>query len=174
RVEVANPAIEYARDPRPTERSVERAVVTASKAATTTPGVHVEMQDVRIRGGTFGLKVDALRSEDGSTVYAEAKALPPVRPEALALHATTASTDPRPRSSPTRFEAQARIFQDGRLHVAGTIDPLAEPRPTLAADFDLRDLRLAPFAALVRHWAFDLSGGTLEGSGHLDIGPDQE
>ncbi len=174
RVEVVNPAIEYARDPRPAERPVERAVVTASKAATTTPGVHVEMQDVRIRGGTLGLKVDALRSEDGGTVYVEAKDLPPLRLEDLDLHATDISSDRRPRSSPTRFEAQARVLENGRLHVVGTIDPLAEPRPTLAADFDLRDVGLKPFASLVRHWAFDLSGGTLAGNGHLDIGPDQE
>src|SRR5262249_37449223 len=90
------------------------------------------------------------------------------------LHATNISSDRRPRASPTRFEAQARVFQDGRFHVVGTIDPLAEPRPTLAADFDLRDLGLAPLAALVRHWASALSGGTLESSRHLDSGPDQE
>jgi hypothetical protein len=174
RVEVVHPAIEYARDPRPTERPVERAVVSATKAATTTPGVRVDMQDVRIRGGTFGLKVDALRSEDGGTVYAEAKDLPPLRLDDFDLHATGISSERRPRSSPTRFEVQARVLESGRLHASGTIDPLAEPRPTLAADLDLRDVSLAPFAALARHWAFDLSGGTLASSGHLDIGPDQE
>jgi Domain of Unknown Function (DUF748) len=174
RVEVTNPAIEYARDPRPSERPVERAVVTATKAATTTPGVHVEMQDVRIKGGTFGLKVDALRSEDGSTVYALAKDLPPLRLNDLDMHATNISSDRRPPSSPTRFDVQARVLESGRFHASGTIDPLAEPRPTLAADLELREVSLAPFAPLARHWAFELSGGVLESDGHLDITPDQE
>jgi hypothetical protein len=174
RVEVTNPAIEYARDPRPDERPVERAVVTTTKAATTTPGVHVEMQDVRIKGGTLGLKVDALRSEDGSTVYAMAKDLPPLRLDDLDVHATNVSSDRRPPSSPTRFDVQARVLESGRFHASGTIDPLAVPRPTLAADLELRDVSLAPFAPLARHWAFELSGGVLESDGHLDVTPDQE
>ena len=174
RVEVANPAIEYARDPRPAERPVERAVVTATRAATTTPGVHVDMQDVRVRGGSLGLKVDALRSDDGSTVYAQAKDLPPLRLDDLDVHATNISSDRRPPSSPTRFDVQARVLESARFHAVGTIDPLAEPRPTLAADLELREVSLAPFAPLVRHWAFDLSGGVLESTGHLDITRDQE
>jgi len=173
RVEVSKPSIEYARDPRPSERPVERAVAAASRAATE-PGVRVDVQDVRIRDGTLGLKVDALRSEDGKTVYVEAKDLPPLRLQDLNLHATRISSEPRPRSSPTQFELDCRIFDDGRLHASGTVDPHAKPRTTLVADFDLRDVRLAPFAPVARHWAFDLSDGTLESSGRLDIGPDQE
>jgi hypothetical protein len=173
RVEVSKPSIEYARDPRPSERPVERAVV-AAKEAVKEPGVRVDVQDIRIRDGTLALKVDALRSEDGKTVYVDSKDLPPLRLDDLNVHATSISSEPRPRSSPTRFEVACRILDDGRLDVSGTIDPHAEPRPTLVADFDLRDLPLAPFAPLARHWAFELSQGTLAGKGRLDIRPDQE
>jgi len=172
RLEVAKPQIEYARDPRPNERPVEQAVV-AAKDAATKPGVRVDVRDLRIRDGTLGLKVDALRSDDGKTVYAEAKDLPPLRLEDLEVHATNVSSERRPPSSPTRFEIHSRVLQSARLDATGTIDPLAVPRPTLHADFELKDVSLASFSALARHWAFDLAGGMLAGSGRLDIRPDQ-
>ncbi len=171
-VDVARPSIEYARDPHPGDRPVEQAVVAANEAAEK-PGVRVDVDDVHVRDGTLELKVDALRSADGKTVYAEAKELPPLRLEGLSVHATNISSEPRPPSSPTHFEVESRIFSDGRLAVTGTIEPHAEPRPTMVADFDLRDVHLAPFASVVRHWAFELSSGTLAGNGRLDIGPDQ-
>ena len=57
-------------------------------------------------------------------------------PDDLDVHATNISSDRRPPSSPTRFDVRARVLESGRFHAVGTIDPLAEPRPTLAADLD--------------------------------------
>lgn len=172
RAVVSNPSIEYARDPRAGERHVERAVRVATEAATE-PGVRVDVQDVRIENGTLALKVDAFRSEDGKTVYVEAKDLPPLRLEKLDLHATGISSERRPASSPTRFELQTNILGTGRLGVKGTADLLAEPQPTVTADFDLRDVRLDPFAPLARHWAFELAGGSLAATGRVDVGATQ-
>jgi Domain of Unknown Function (DUF748) len=172
RVLLSEPAIEYVRDPRPEARQIEKAVVVATQAATE-PGVRVAMQDVRVENGTFDLKVDALRSADGKMLIAQAKDLPPLRLEKLDLHATDISSERLPKRAPTRFELQTNILGDGRLGVKGTADLLAEPHATGTADIDLSNVRLDPFAGLARHWAFELSGGTLAAAARLDVGQEQ-
>ena len=169
RVVLSGPSIEYVRDPRPQERQVEKAVVLATEAATA-PGVRVDVKDVKIENGTFALKVDALRSADGKMLYADAKDLPPLRARACSTFTppTSIASGP-PASVPTRFELRTNILGDGTLGVKGTADLLAEPQPTTTADFDLRDIRLDPFAPLARRWAFELSGGTLAADGRLDV-----
>src|SRR5262249_52494213 len=159
-VVVSDPSIEYARAPRPDERHVERVVKVATEAATE-PGVRVDLQDVRIQNATLGLQVDALRSEDGKTVYVDAKDLPPLHLEKLDLHATGISSVRRPGGPPTRFELETNILGSGRLGMKGTADLLAEPHPTATADFDLRGVRLDPFG--------ELAAGTLGATGRLDV-----
>jgi hypothetical protein len=168
RVELDEPAITYARNPREDRRHVEHAVESAAEAATG-PGIRVDIEDVRIRGGTFALELDALRSADGRTIYAEAKDLPPLRLEDVDLHVTDVGSEPRQGGPPTRFELRCRALRDGRLAVTGTADLLARPTPTVIADFELRRIRLLPFAPLARHWAFELGGGELRAAGRLEV-----
>jgi hypothetical protein len=168
RLEITNPVIVYARDPRPAERPVERAVEAAAEAATE-PGVRVDLRDVRIRNGSLALQVDALRSPDGRTVYVEGKDLPPLRLDEIDLHATEISSEAREKGPPTRFELRAKALDNGYVTVSGTADLLAKPTPTTVADFQLRGMKLKPFGPIVEHWAFVLDDGELGALGRLTV-----
>jgi hypothetical protein len=171
RLVVSEPALEYVRASRADERHVERAVEAAAAAARK-PGVRVDLQDVRIRGGTLVLKIGGVTGADG-TVYAAAEELPPLELARLDLHVMGISSEPRPREQPTRFELRSTVLGKARVTTTGTTDLLAEPYPTLRADFDLSEAPLAAFAALARRWAFELKGGTLAASGRLDVAREQ-
>jgi hypothetical protein len=167
RLVVSEPVLEYARPASEGERHVERAVGAAAAAARK-PGVRVDVRDARIRGGTLALRIDGVRGADG-TVYASAEDLPPLRIERLEAHATAIGSERQPHDPPTRFEVHGDVLGKARVAVTGTTDLLAEPHPTLRADFDLSQVPLAAFAPLARRWAFELQGGTLAASGRLDV-----
>ena len=71
------------------------------------------------------------------------------------------AADQHPRNRPPRREGHGRPRWPSHS-------------PTVTADFDLRDVRLDPFAPLARHWAFELSGGTLAATGRVDVGADAD
>lgn len=165
RLDATAPALVVAlSDPAATRARADAAVVASQARAAT---LHVALGEARITRGRLELHPDPAwmtRSAPPGLTLAD---LPALRLDDLDVRVTDVGSTRRPGARPTRFSVSATVFERGRLRVRGDAELFATPGPAAEARFELRAVPLTLLAPIARHWALDVTAGTVAAAGSL-------
>jgi hypothetical protein len=118
------------------------------------------------------LEINTFSVRDGSLTYVDEG---PFRPLELSringvLH-NIRKVHSEDAAYPSPLEAEAVVFDDGRLVLQGDADLLAAPHPAVRARVDVDDVALGFFQPVLRRYNLEVSRGTLSAAGELEYAP---
>jgi uncharacterized protein DUF748 len=116
----------------------------------------------------YPLKVNTLRVRGGIVTYLQRGDAPPIRLDRVDFRATNIrNVESVAGQHPSPIELDCTVFKNGLLSARGSADFFAKPRPTMIADFTLKDMTLVPLASMARPSGILIDGGTLAVAGQL-------
>src|SRR5262249_56761235 len=120
----------------------------------------------------YPLKLNTLRVTGGNVTYLQGGEAPPIRLQRVTFRATNIrNVESVAGQHPSPIELDCIVFGSGMLSARGRADFFAKPRPTMLAEFTLRDMTLEPLASMARQSGVLIDGGTLAVAGQLVEGP---
>jgi Domain of Unknown Function (DUF748) len=116
----------------------------------------------------YPLKLNTLRVTGGDVTYLQGGEAPPIRLQRVTFRATNIrNVESVAGQHPSPIELDCIVFGSGMLSARGRADFFAKPRPTMLAEFTLRDMTLEPLASMARQSGILIDGGTLAVAGQL-------
>jgi len=116
----------------------------------------------------YPLKLNTLRVTGGNVTYLQGGEAPPIRLQRVMFRASNIrNVESVAGQHPSPIELDCIVFGSGMLSARGRADFFAKPRPTMLAEFSLRDMTLEPLASMARQSGILIDGGTLAVAGQL-------
>jgi hypothetical protein len=123
----------------------------------------------------YPLKINLLRIEDGDLTYIDDATSEPLRVTHLRVRASNIrNISSKERVYPSPVEVTGSILGTGRGSLEGHANFLAQPFPGVHVLFDLQQVPLAPFRAMVARSNLQVKGGIVSTSGDLELAPGVE
>ncbi|HXJ77074.1 MAG TPA: DUF748 domain-containing protein [Candidatus Methylomirabilis sp.] len=119
----------------------------------------------------YPLKINVLRIRDGDVTYEDRGPFKPLRIRNLSFTASNIrNVQSKADVYPSDFQADATVFDMGRVRIDGQADFLAEPNPTFIGNAQLERIELDYFKPIASRYNVSVAKGLLSATGQVEFG----
>jgi hypothetical protein len=119
----------------------------------------------------YPLKLNVFRVREGDITYQDKGPFKPLRIQHFNFTATNIrNVRSKEQAYPSEFQADAAVFERGRVHLDGRADFLAEPSPTFIGNAALESIELDYFKPVTNRYNVSVDKGLLSATGQVEFG----